>query len=225
MNEYKSKVQKRPLILFSGGLDSTYLVLSQLAVSSVDLLIVKSNRLYDVQERAEEKARNAIIKQIRQETENGRLKHGIVNVHTVTMNFEHSHPPSFGDKFAQIRFWLLAALETINPDIHSHLYLGYVSGDQITPHISGLKKIWKHLYSVSKIGKVKISFPLLYMSKQDLIDRMQTSGNLGYLDLVWYCERPIEKPKRRTKPCGTCMSCKRMPDFKGEDVSKIIEVK
>lgn len=43
MNEYKSKVQKRPLILFSGGLDSTYLVLSQLAVSSVDLLIVKSN--------------------------------------------------------------------------------------------------------------------------------------------------------------------------------------
>ena len=63
MNKYKSKIQKRPLILFSGGLDSTYMLISQLAVSSVDLLIVKSSRLPSGQI-AEEIARNAIIEKI-----------------------------------------------------------------------------------------------------------------------------------------------------------------
>ena len=215
MNKYKTKKQKKPLILFSGGLDSTYGLLCALANSSVDLLIVKSSRLPPGQN-AEEIARNAIIDRIKKDTASGRFQHGIDNIHVVNLDIG-TGSLSVGDKFAQLKYWIFSALEVVNPHIHSHVYVGYVSGDGILPHIHDIKKTWKHLYNVSKIGKVKIAFPLLYLTKQDIVDTLKHSINEDYLRMAWYCEFPDETivgkgKKKRTEftTCGKCMSCRRM---------------
>ena len=232
MNKHKTKKQKKPLILFSGGLDSTYALICALQISSVDLLIVKSTRLPPGQY-AEELARNAIIDRIKKDTASGKLRYGIDNIHVVDLNIGFGSM-IIGEKFAQLKYWIFSALEVVNPEVHSHVYVGYVSGDGIAPHIHDIKKTWKHLYKVTKIGKVKISFPLLYLSKQDIVNNLRHSVNEDYLRMAWYCEFPNEitvgKGKNKRKEfiaCGKCMSCRRMSGIeiptKSDESSKLIE--
>ena len=101
-----------------------------------------------------------------------------------------------------------------------------MAGDQITPHIHNIKKAWKHLCRVSKTCKIKISFPLIYMSKQNIIDRLKFTHNEEFLNLVWFCEFPLHnvigKGKKKHiefKPCGECLSCKRMSELNQLDSS------
>lgn len=48
----------------------------------------------------------------------------------------------------------------------------------------------------------QFSFPILSMTKRDMLDYAKAYGLLDILNMTWFCHQPVFK-----KPCGTCVPC------------------
>lgn len=213
IKEESSIEAKVPLVLFSGGLDSTFLVYKLLQESDVDLLTIDSNCLPGTIYEAEKQVREDIINYFA-EHKDCRPYRGVVrNVLRFTINTGGSLNNE-GPRFAQPKYWLFGAVDVASGHKHSSVNIAYVSGDQIGPHIQRIAKAWKHLWSFSRNSDlIPLKFPLLYTSKRDIVLSIKGSEDEKLLDLIWYCERPIplqDSQDKKFEPCGKCQSCCRM---------------
>ena len=208
---------KRPLLLFSGGLDSTYCLLSLLDKSDVDLLVVRNEAVGLLKIKAEDIARKYIIDYCNRLSNEGKIPYRIRNINIVD---SHYNLYSQRDCFGQPGIWMDAAIRHFDTDKHQYLAVGYCLGDQISAFLSNIRKWWKAMYRVrravlfEKVPDVK--FPLMTISKVRMISILKQTGNEEVLSYIWTCELPVEKKKSpRSKkldfiPCGCCTPCKNL---------------
>lgn len=191
----------KTLLLFSGGLDSTYSLYRLLQEGKgVDLLYADGGQ-HPHKRAAEEIARKEVLT---------RLSHHL----KITSEFKTWEPRStikFGNSpsvgFSQVPAWLIASLEIVDPAIHDEVIVSYVAGDQAVAVLNDMRDAWYYLWRVAKVSSaalVPLNFHLVYMTKEDIVNQLPQE----IVEATWVCETPIVSSDDYL-PCGACPACKR----------------
>ncbi|MNQ21284.1 hypothetical protein D3C85_343960 [compost metagenome] len=187
---------KRPLVLFSGGLDSTFNMLRHtLEGVSVDYVYIDGGQGKN-KVNSEEATIDRILTALH---EHARRKEKSVyhrfSTHPLSkVNF--CNTPSAG--WRQPIPWLVSALEVVDPEKHSVVEVSYVQGDEIISRIPELKAAWAAMWAITKIGElVPLEFPLKDISKQAILCQMPAE----LYHLTWVCELPIMQTFAWPKSC------------------------
>ena len=206
---------KRPLILWSGGLDSTYLVWSNLVKRDVDVMYVSLANNNSKVDR-ELSARTALKKLFEG------YQHKIIN------DFHIEVPPINGNLkgfiLTQPYLWVQAYITTFDPDIHSHAELGYIKSDCFW-HIAG--KIPEVINSTCKtfrddIETIDVRYPLEWKSKADILDKYQNHFGKKILEHVTWCEYEGEGTAATSDcSCGPCTTMRETKHLQGLKDSKV----
>lgn len=204
-------VEKHPLILFSGGNDSTFLLYETLTNTDAHVLYVEGNQNSD-KVRAELKAREAIKEWLNENT-----LHRVLS-DTKYINSVYASDITYGNErgtdvfnavtLAQPVSWLMSALYHYNPVIHSCVQLAYLCGDDIAASLTTLQYAWDHLCFSVKQQSVPIQFPLKNYRKSYILENLPKE----LANLTWVCELPVPKENSDSKeqeliPCGRCIAC------------------
>jgi len=200
-------VQKSVSILFSGGLDSTYLVYSLLKdpnISSIKLIYVEiQNNVEKI--KVEKIQLPKIISLLKKYDENNKIvdaenikgENVYYTVHyTCYINCESNNLD-----FKQLPLWIQASLYAVTDEI----YIGYVQNDDAISYLKDFKKIWKSYKSINS-SLPKLKFPLYKTSKEYIIENLP----IDLFEEVFSCEQPIINKKEKTFiDCGCCVPCKK----------------
>lgn len=190
---------KYPLILFSGGNDSTCLLNLALVHSHVYTLYVDASQHEDKIE-MELRARAAIFKQLKQDAEHHVLAdYGVRELQQ--LNGFHG----WRMELRQVLPWLIAALYTVDPEKMSEVQIGYLLDDDIAYKIEVIQRAWKNLWElVFKEPLVPIRFPFIEnrFTKADVLKNLPASLS----NKTWVCEMP-KRARKLFKPCGFCDPC------------------
>lgn len=204
-------MHKRPLILLSGGVDST--LLAQIAVKTgygFDYIYVRGGQGPDkiaaetaaVKEIAAKL--DAILAERRQD-----LAYSCTKKEAVVGfdSFFEKNFPSRG--FLQAYAWFFGAMSAADPANHSSVQIGYIAGDQISPALHRLKTAWELLWPIFKLGElVPLEFPLAdeYRTKAYVLENIDPE----LYTLCWACEIPeqsVLEEKTVYLECGKCPGC------------------
>ncbi len=192
---------KIPLLLFSGGLDSTFMLQQSLMESDVDILYVDGGQA-PLKIQAEELARLDILDWFIEVK-----KKNPTRFHSVRGQ-RHFNSPNFagapGALTSQPVSWLIAALYHCDPERHSCVRVAYVMGDDMAGFRHELCKAWDALLMVTKLHFVPIEFPLIFIKKPQLLREIDQE----LIPMTWTCETPVWL-KKTLVPCGKCVPCKR----------------
>jgi len=191
--------QKVPLVLFSGGLDSTYLVYELLKHSPVDVVYCNADQHTNKIE-AERIAREKIIAEF--DTLNTRFK---VRNQYEADRFSLSQNPAV--LFQQPPAWIFGALSVIDPRKHSSLEVGYVSGDCALTYRHEMTRAWNALNELCLSENLPLKMQLMRWTKQDILGMIPDELR----KLVWICELPKADLVENApiQACGTCAACER----------------
>jgi 7-cyano-7-deazaguanine synthase in queuosine biosynthesis len=186
-----------PLLLFSGGLDSTVMLQKQLDVGACDVLYGSSNQ-HPTKIILEREARTKIIDHF-----------NATRMHKVHGEWDNANPINItheGTKWAQPIAWMTAALAALDPNRHSELQIGYVANDgSFCRHLPDMEEIWLRMQKIAKWGTpVPLKFPIIDYSKVDLLNEL----DLRLLDSLWICEQPTDEHVY----CGKCKPCTLMKE-------------
>jgi 7-cyano-7-deazaguanine synthase in queuosine biosynthesis len=194
---------KRPLLLFSGGLDSTAMLYYELQNTDVDVLYIKGGQ-HDQKIQAELLARNSILDWLKDDrpVEPGKEHHQVVRDRSFdSINFAVSP----GILACQPTSWMVAALYHVNPEIHSEVRIAYVMGDDALIYRHEMVNAWNYLLAFSKgVSDIPLVFPLMRWRKENILHHLP----IQLVERVWVCELPVWKGQTITA-CGKCRPCKR----------------
>lgn len=191
-----TKKSKKIFVLWSGGMDSTYLILKLLSEGhSVDAgyIDIENN---EYKNEMEQKAINNITPIIQRDYS----KFNYVGVtYKILMNRDGGTL-----KLRQVPLFILGLLYEIGKE-YDEVAIGYVVGDCVISWLDDIRRIWKS-YKSLLCGKIpKLTFPLHNYTKEfDICDSIPESIR-SYL--VW-CENP-KKAGDKFENCGNCLPCKR----------------
>lgn len=192
--------EKCPLILFSGGLDSTYLLWKEARnpENAAVWVVYADAQQGEAKKSMEKKARRRIIDKLNCE-QDAKPIFTLTSDSTVYL----ANTPSAA--FRQPLGWLVAAMEVVDPDIHTSVMIAYVEGDQITQNFNELKTAWQAVWSFTKQGPVvPLEFPLNHTSKVSIFKELPPD----YYDEIWYCELPsYDGDSDDGTACGQCVPC------------------
>jgi len=203
----REEEKKVPLMLFSGGLDSTYMLQTYLEKGDVEVLYVKGSQGPDKIAK-ELAARRKIIKALEKKTGNHVLRD-----HKVELG--HLFGGDMPDRgFLQAPMWIIGALQVSDHTRHSELAIGYVAGDQIACHIPYIANTWDNIQMFAKQGSIPVVFPLKVERKVDILHQIDVRA----VQHVWVCEIPEwwrdgkklhwdDGAGGTLKSCGKCAAC------------------
>lgn len=198
---------KVPLILLSGGLDSSFLLQEKLKKGDVEILYVMG--VLGKEKMHEERERRELIIKILEKDTGNRVR----NSHCIDLGVT-----PFGDMadrvLTQPSMWMVGALMVSDSRIHSELCIGYVLGDHISSSLGHVTNAWSALQSFSKSNaNIEVTFPLMHTTKDDILRLIHPE----VVRHIWYCEEPSKWLRTRpglpnlkhtkTRPCGVCTSC------------------
>jgi len=189
----KSKwVDKYHYVIWSGGLDSTYL-LDQIA------------RIYSTQEQQVytisfiyphiDKNKELMEKRARKKYLSYARKKGY-NIESFVLNIADA-PPMGGRGLKQQILWMLLSLPYVWDN--SVMHFGYVRKDDFWHYRHRFDKIAKQIGKIKELSSVEMAYDLEDVDKSNLIGKIPDG-------MFWYCESP-KKIKKRIVPCGTCCCC------------------
>lgn len=194
---------KLPLILWSGGLDSTHLVWNQISNGrSVDVayVLLRNN---EAKVARETKARNKIKKYL------GAYDASIRNDYTVDIPTIH---PSDDVHMVQALAWVYAAQLLYNPDKHTHIEMGYIRGDDFWHIRHDVDMANEYLSKAFHMkGIVKYVYPLEWKDKASVLKAYDNKFGKKLLKKITYCEGyddAAETKKCKCKPCKTMRAAK-----------------
>lgn len=193
-------MSKRPLVLFSGGVDSTFLLYSHMvAFRSVDVLYVDGGQ-GPVKIRCEKKARQEILTWLR---ENASAWHVLERPDPLSkVNF--CNMPSA--TWRQLVPWIIGAIEATDPEKHSSVEVGYLCTDSNAQVFDKVIETWNLLWSICRKGEVvPLVFPLRLQYKSSVMKEMPKE----LYDLTWVCELPklSDSGTGEYIHCGSCSAC------------------
>lgn len=195
-NSLHEHVTKVPLLLFSGGLDSTFNLWCRLERTPVDVLYAFGGQS-GIKAEAEKKARQRLMELLHKTTRFKVRK----EIEAIPMDLL-GMPGPVG--LSQPPAWLFAALKHVDPETHSSVEIAYVLGDDALMMRHEIQAAWDNLCLVAKGVKVPLTFPLMRTTKQWVLKHMTAE----LLEAVWVCEKP-KRVKRKPVACGTCHPCLR----------------
>ena len=199
--------EKVPLVLFSGGLDSTYLLYTLLQEGDVDVFRVESINLATDKQVAEGIAFNEVLGYFNEQFENKSIKGSIRFSKTIKISIS-GHSENIID-FGQMPIWLFAALHEVDEARHTSVNIGYVSGDQAASSTLALNYAWDWLRVACcpTRASVVLRFPLIHVDKETILKTLPTKLR----DLVWFCDSPEKHITLNLyMSCGKCTPCIRM---------------
>ena len=199
-------MSKNIAILFSGGLDSTYLMWKALSDGHDVYPIYIEIRNNDTKSLIEKQQCELIIKKL-----NNEFKKDIRLNKTITVDV-HNHK-NLG--FAQPFLWSTLVNVGLSREI-SEVQIGYVYGDAVIAYIPEIKKTYNSAKPFIKY-QPKLTFPAIKVHKDDIIYELPRQ----YRKLIVSCEN-IQLKKysiinkktgfkyRFFEPCGDCEICKKI---------------
>lgn len=179
-------MSKNILVSWSGGFDSTYMIIDLLKKgNNVKAIQIQSPNLVASKIEVE---RTELITPFLQKM--GDFTHNIVY-------------QEYGDVFPfclpQLPIFLFNLSLASNVDTNK-VNIGYVMNDDAISFLPEIKKIWKSLGLMKKLPPLE--FPLIKINKRDIISILMNEYKEIY-DLCWCCESESDVM------CGKCPSCKR----------------
>lgn len=194
MNE--RAVMPVPLVVFSGGLDSTFLLYKTLLDGNVETCYFDAGQhFYKV--KAEMLARSKIVTILERITGNRVMKDTFVRFPPpevkVLHHYSTGHSTDFGREnipngtWGQAYLWMFGLLKVTDPHLHSKVRMGYVMGDEIAMHYDNLKLAWRSLQAFTKHVTLELEFPLATMLKESIVRDMPHD----VMKHLWHCELPI----------------------------------
>ena len=199
------KKQKRVLCLWSGGVDSTYMVDHYLSKGYVvDTLYVNFSNNQEKTKR-EKKAQDLIYDVLRSSystTEStgclSRKNYSEVTVSARNMNL------------LLLQGMICSLAEHVSG--HDIVAVGYVMNDDAVSFIPEIKKLWKSLLPFMH-NKAKLEFPIVKLNKYHIWHSLRDDLK----PLVTWCE----SGDALNEPCGKCTPCKRnFEEIHGGDSEK-----
>lgn len=189
-------------ILWSGGLDSTYLIWKNLIDgNAVVALSVSLTNVHEHQLLSEKNARDSIIKYITNKYSN------------LIPNFRHEEVGklefSFGSTKSQFTLsqppiWIQFA--TYNSNLLDEIQLGYVMNDDAISYLDDIRNLYQAYQSFMNNPLPPLVFPLTKIKKEDLYVSLPKELR----SMISYCESPILNCNTdELHPCETCLSCNR----------------
>lgn len=208
-------MEKIPLILFSGGLDSSFLLSERLKEGNCDVLYVNGPQ-GQVKADAELEARDKIIDYLHLGRKGRVERRPLYDGQSINMvPVEHVA--------GQILAWFFAAMLEYDHRRHSKVEMAYISGDSANYDLPGVKQAWDILATTIKKQAIPLEFPLIYVTKQSIMERIDPE----LYSMVWVCETPVNykvewRDKLAAKACGECIPCLRRAaeEFVWEKVNK-----
>jgi len=190
--------KKVPLVLWSGGLDSTYLLwclLSNNTVCDVLYVNVQNNTNMIKQEQAAIKKLKSILKKA---DYSAHIRNELTYDVPVRSNSSQMTLP-------QAAIWSEAILWNFNPNKHSHIEIGYVKGDDFWHYKEAISLYQNHMFKAFLYDDVQIKYPLEWTPKEEIIKEFKNRKvGIELLKHIRYCEISTTKT-----PCGKCPSCKK----------------
>lgn len=212
MSEETNK--RLPLILFSGGLDSTFLLFEALKKSDVDVVYVRHHNIREEKINKEKEASEQILELLQYDTrlrERYDIKYRVRRKLWAHGQFNNlgNYPGPGAIVMPQPVMWLSAILSSINLRDTSDVEMAYVQGDCAIARLNYIRDGWSNLlyacFDYDGLGGhwPDLRFPLVFMSKAEIIQRMPKK----LTELTWSCELPIRVSDTEIKACGECVPC------------------
>ncbi len=201
---------RKPLVLFSGGIDSSYTVLC-LTCEGTDIDVLSIDKMcHRLKEKMEENARDSVYKHLESFPRSGQVR----NKYTHSAHYNNM----FNSKasFTQIMPWLHAASVHLDPSIHSCVVLSYLADDDAALVFKEIQKIWKNMMKAMFFNQrqVPLVMPLATHTKQRVLSNLRSdTGN--FEKNLWFCQLPETIPQEsdaimKVQACGRCTSCLKM---------------
>lgn len=180
-----------PLVLLSGGFDSTYLTQEALKESNVDILYVKGAQ-HPLKIECELTALETIVHSLNADSDYRIRNCFLCDMETLGMR---------AMTFEQIGYWMFAALHTYDEKLHNKVIMSFVSGDSIATKLMSLKYSWDYLTFACKRESIPLEFPLQHVTKNTILRKIRQE----LIPFTWSCETPIKAPSgTRHTACGEC---------------------
>jgi len=210
MNKESSK--KRVAVLFSSGLDSTYLVYKNLEEGNhvLPVYVEITNNINKVKI---EKQNIFMLYELFVEKYGHDLISKPIIVTEVSVN-NYSHEIIF----TQLPIWIFSISYLTYSDL-DEIQIAYVSNDDAISYISEIKKFYKAHKWLHRGKQPKLLFPLIKLMKYEIMEKLPSQ----YKPYLTSCENPILLPyfmkvKRYGtierlqfyEPCGCCVPCERI---------------
>lgn len=201
-------MSKKVAILFSGGLDSTYLVWKNLKDGNQVLPIYVEIENNDVKTILEKNRIELLYKEFSKEfnsTETHEKK--IENIHYGISVMVHANEDSL--HFKQIPIFIFAGVFIQGMKI-DEIQIGYVSNDDAISYIDDIKNIYNSYQTISKPMKPLV-FPLTKKTKWQMVEELPKQ----YMELIFSCENANiigseDVELIEYEPCCECAPCKRI---------------
>lgn len=193
---------KRVGVLFSGGLDSTYLLYKNLKEGNIVVPIyieIKNN----VKKSKLEKNRVELLYNEFKSEFGNYIKEIQYIINIDLYSSEHNL------SFAQMPVWIVGLIYSQCLCV-DEFQIGYCIGDDAISYIDDIKDIYYSFNKINNDSLKPIAFPIIKNSK------IQTFCELPqqYKDLIVSCEKPTllndDSQKIEYKPCCECAVCKRI---------------
>lgn len=182
---------KRPLLLLSGGLDSTYILFKY---PTADTIRVEVKNSWEKVKREQE-----AVQRVREYINHRNLgkDQGRHDVKEYTIEGRN-----FG--FTQMPVWFIKLFEASHPDCHTSAMVGYCDGDQAAESIAWLVTAWDALWRAVRPGAeiVPLYFPASKITKVQMLQEMPDE----LIKLTWSCEALYGT---EAGECGQCFPCHR----------------
>ena len=183
-------MRKRLLILWSGGIDSTFLVKEAIQQGhDVETLYVMGI-VSKCKEKREMKSINALLKYFKK-VYNAEIKHNVVTVDGFDTN-----PFRLGQSIC----WIHGILKLTHREKYEEVQIGYVMGDCAISYLKDIKDLYD-AYRPHMIPSYVLPFLRFPLTKTEKIEIMNDSGS-ELIKLCTFCENNSTKDN-----CGKCPPC------------------
>lgn len=188
--------KKVPLILFSGGMDSTTLLFRHPHADTLSVDFGNSWSKTAHEKEAQLHIRD-YIDRCNSDVDGYRQGKSFRDSYHVTADF---HPNALN----QMPVWFMKVFEHAKADRHSEVMIGICPGDDSVSSVWSLQAAWDNLWHATRIfsydERPKMSFPVLHSSKAAQMRELPDD----LIKLTWSCEDPYNKSG---KECGKCKPC------------------
>jgi len=201
-------------VLWSGGLDSTFLIQHILQKNSTNEVYAGYVEVINNKEKTKMEL-DAISKMspIFKEIYGSRF----CNLGKV-MSLDVLYPTN-RTGLSQVPLWISALMSTTPKDVNE-IAIGYVLNDCAVSYITEIKRLWNSYLVMSSYGfkRASLTFPLIKWTKLDIFNTLHSKLR----DHVVCCEQPTEKDGKFIS-CNICDPCKRSVGYQLNNVIQDLE--
>lgn len=191
---------KRVGVLFSGGLDSTYLVWKNLSEGNEVVPIYIEIQNNENKSNLEKNRVECLHKEFRTEFKD--------NIKSVVWGMSAHVTPDTNIFLKQVPLWITGLLYNQNHGV-DELQIGYVMGDDAISYLEDIQSVYKVFNKLNDCPLKKLVFPLKKNNKYDMGHDLPQQ----YKNFIVSCEAPDNEKEvdsdgiLQYTPCGICVPC------------------